>query len=86
MTRRQIIRFYLMASLKKRLWIVVLSEVLLGIAAFVLTSSLTITLLVTLATTLCTTGSILWSSYDRHLKDFPTDREMKVDDAFFLED
>jgi len=86
MTRRQIIRFYLMASLKKRLWMVILSAVLLGITAFVLTSSLTITLPVTLVMALCTTGSIMWSSYYRHLEDFPNDRKVNVDDAFVLED
>ncbi|WP_407570739.1 hypothetical protein [Deinococcus altitudinis] len=81
MTRRQIIRFYLMASLKKRLWSVILPAVLLGIAAFVLTSSLHISLPVTFLTALCTTAGILWSSYSRHLElgDFPTDRKFHVD-------
>jgi hypothetical protein len=37
MKRRQLIRFYLMASLKKRLWMVILPAVILGTVAFVLT-------------------------------------------------
>lgn len=75
MTRRQIIRFYLMASLKKRLWLVALPAASLGIAAFTLTSSLTLSILVTLLVALCVTAGILWSSYHRHLEmgDFPAD-------------
>ncbi|WP_407571582.1 hypothetical protein [Deinococcus altitudinis] len=40
MKRRQLIRICLMTSLRKRFWMVVLSAVLLGSVAFVLTFSL----------------------------------------------
>ncbi|MGY2892468.1 hypothetical protein [Deinococcus sp. UYEF24] len=88
MSRRQVIRFYLTKSLKKRLWMVVLPAVALGIFVFIVTSSARLSLPVTLLIALCITAGILWSSYQRHLDlgDFPTDRKPEVDHPFILED
>ncbi|WP_407542093.1 hypothetical protein Q0M94_17620 (plasmid) [Deinococcus radiomollis] len=86
MTRRQVIQVYLTMSLTKRLWMVILPAVILGTAAFLLTSSLRISLPVTLLTALCATAGILWSSYHRHLDDFPTDRRNDLDEPFIFED
>jgi intracellular septation protein A len=80
MKRRQLIRFYLMSSLKKRLWMVILPAIVLGILTFILSSSLYISLPVTFLTALCTTMGILWSSYHRHQHEFPTDHTVDAPD------
>ena len=86
MKRRQVIQVYLTVSLTKRLWMVILLAFMVGTAAFLLTSSLRISFPATLVTALCATGGILWSSYHRHLDDFPTDRNIEVDDPFIFDD
>ena len=86
MKRRQVIQVYLTVSLTKRLWMVILLAFMVGTAAFLLTSSLRISVPATLVTALCATGGILWSSYHRHLDDFPTDRNIEVDDPFIFDD
>ena len=88
MTRRQVIRVYLTASLRKRLWMALVPAIALGISTFIVTSSLKLTVLVALVMALCVAAGILWSSYRRHLDlgDFPTDRKAAVDDAFIPDD
>jgi hypothetical protein len=86
MKRRQVIRVYLMKSLIKRLWMVILPAVALGIAVFIMTSSLRISLLVTLLVALCVKAGILWSSYHRHLDEFPDDDRVDIADALIVDD
>ena len=86
MKRRRVIRVYLMKSLKKRLWMVILPAVVLGTAVFLLTSSVQFSVPVTLLTALYVTVGVLWSSYRRHLGDFLTDPRIEGDDPFVLKE
>ena len=86
MKRRQVIRVFLMKSLIKRLWMVLLPAVALGITVFIMTSSLRISLPVMLLTALYFKAGILWSSYRRHLNEFPDDHRADIADALIVDD
>lgn len=72
MKRPQIIAACLLRSLSKRLWLVTVPAVALGVIAYMVLGSTALCLLTFLVVALSVSTSILWSSYNRHLHEFPT--------------
>ncbi len=72
MKRPQIIAACLLRSLSKRLWLVTVPAVALGAVAYMVLGSTTLCLLTFVVVALSFSASILWSSYNRHLHEFPT--------------
>ncbi|MGY2895583.1 hypothetical protein [Deinococcus sp. UYEF24] len=72
MKRRRIIAACLLRSLSKRLWLVVLPAVAVGILVYVMLGSAAMCLLAFLLVALSVTIGILRSSYVRHVHEFPT--------------
>ncbi|ULH17335.1 hypothetical protein MF271_19285 (plasmid) [Deinococcus sp. KNUC1210] len=73
MNRRQIIRMYLLTSLRKRMWMLMLAAVVVG--GFPLAAGLqpAFALMLSVIAALCTALAIAWSSYRRHEYEFNPD-------------
>ena len=72
MKRRKIVAACLLRSLSKRLWLVILPAVALGLLGVVLQLPTALILALALMMALAVAAGICWSSYARHLEEFPT--------------
>ncbi|WP_407541757.1 hypothetical protein Q0M94_19930 (plasmid) [Deinococcus radiomollis] len=72
MKRRKIVAACLLRSLSKRLWLVVLPAVALCLLGVVLQLPFALSLVAALVLALAAATGVCWSSYVRHLEEFPT--------------
>ena len=86
MKRRKIIAACLLRSLSKRLGLVVLPAVALGVLGAVLQLPATLSLVAALFMALAVTAGVCWSSYTRHLDEFPTTDFVSLSPPLVAED
>ncbi|WP_407572222.1 hypothetical protein [Deinococcus altitudinis] len=72
MKRRQIVAACLLRSLSKRMWLVLLPALAVGVLAYMALGSAAPCLLAFLLVALSVTSGVLRSSYVRHVHEFPT--------------
>ncbi|WP_189091755.1 hypothetical protein [Deinococcus ruber] len=70
MNRFQVIRPYLLTSLRKRVWMVSLAALVAGGLPLLVGLKPALDLALSVVAALCTAGGIAWSSYQRHRDDF----------------